>query len=380
MNDKKLILISLYHPNTAISNRFLAFAKAYGELGVNVKVYFVELNKNYDKVKDEYANVEFIYQIPKLKTKNKYLRFLITILSMLYLFFKIEKNSNVILYSFSDFLWLFRIRKDLKLYHERTEHPDVVGRRKGILGMIMRKLYFNSCKKIDGLFVITPSLKEYFINDIYAESDKIHVINMVVDSKRFASIEIQEKINSITYCGTISINKDGILTLIRSFNLISMVYNDIFLTIIGDFENFITKEKVYKLVDELSLIDKVIFLGGVSSKEMPELLKKSKILALSRPDNKQAKYGFATKLGEYLLSGVPSVITNVGDFQLYLKDKYDIIFAEPDNVNDFADKLFWVLDNYDEALKIAQNGRKTALDSFNYLIEANKVLDIVFSK
>lgn len=379
MSNKKLVLISLYHPNTAVTNRFLAFVKAYGELGVDVKVYFVELNENYDRVKEEHANVEFIYPIPKLKTKNKYIKFLMTTLSMFYLFFKIEKNSNVIFYAGFDFMWLFNFRKDLKLYHERTEHPDVVGR-EGVLGSFLKKMYLKSCRKIAGIFVISPSLKEYFINDIHIDRDKVHVINMVVDSKRFDSNVTLKKNNTITYCGTISIVKDGILTLIQSFSLVNKKHPDISLTIIGGFESSITKDKVYKLVEELSLTDKIKFMGEVPSKEMPSLLQKSKLLALSRPESKQAKYGFATKIGEYLLSGVPSVITEVGDFHLYLKDKHDIVFAEPDNVDDFADKLLWVLDNYEQSKIIAKNGILTANKLFNNKIEAQKVLDVIYKE
>lgn len=380
IDNKKLTLISLYHPNTAISNRFLAFVKAYGELGINVKVYFVELNKDYDRIQDKFVNVEFVYLVSKLKTTNRYLRFLITTLSMFYLFFKIEKSSKVILYSLSDFLWLFRYRKNIEIYHERTEHPDVVGKREGIFGSIFHKNYLKACRKIEGLFVITPSLKNYFVEELQLDENKVHIINMVVDNKRFDLLELVDMRNSITYCGTISIKKDGVLTLIRSFEFVSKRHQDIILTIIGDFEDLITKNIVCGLVEELSLTKKVVFAGAVDSKEMPSLLASSKVLALSRPDNQQAKYGFATKLGEYLLSGIPTVITNVGDFYLYLNDKQDIIFAKPDDEEDFANQLIWSLENYEEAKKIARNGRKVALNLFNYKIEAKKVIDIIFNK
>lgn len=380
MKDKKLILISLYHPNSALTNRFLAFVKAYGELGIDTKVYFVELNQKYERVQDKYENVEFVYVLSKFRTKNKYIRFLVTLLSVFYLLFKIEKDSKVIVYGLSDFLRLISYRKDFEIYHERTEHPDVVGRRKGIIGKFLYKQYLKSFKELKGLFVITPSLKDYFVSEIQLEEIKVHIINMVVDSKRFNSLEIFEMKNSITYCGTISIKKDGILTLIRSFNIISKIYNDIVLTIIGDFENSYTQDIVLMLVEELSLTDRVIFTGAVSSKEMPSLLASSKILALARPDNQQAKYGFATKLGEYLLSGVPSVITNVGDFHMFLKDRQNIIFAKPDDEVDFANQLIWTLENYEKANEIAENGREAALILFNYKNEAQKVKNIIFNK
>lgn len=379
MEKKKLVLISYYYPNSAASNRFLAFVNGYGELGIQVKVYLVELNKNYDKVQDKFENVEFYYPLSKLKTKNKYIRFLITTLSLFYLFLKIEQNSNIIMYSSFDFMWLFMLRKDLNIYHERTEHPDLVGKRGNVIGSILHQKYLRACKNIKGLFVISPSLKQYFVDKLQLDDSKVNIINMIVDSKRFDSLDVKNMSNSITYCGTISIKKDGILTLIRSFEIISKKYQDIVLTIIGDFEDVSTKNIVLNLVEELSLKNLVIFTGTVNSKEMPSLLASSKILALSRPNNQQAKFGFATKLGEYLLSGTPSVITNVGDYNLFLHDKQDIVFAKPDDEIDFANQLLWILGNYDKARIIAKNGRKTALRLFNYKNEAQKVINVIFN-
>ena len=62
------------------------------------------------------------------------------------------------------------------------------------------------------------------------------------------------------------------------------------------------------LVKELNLEEKVIFTGAVPYTDVPQLLIDAEILALDRPDNKQAKYGFPTKLGEYLMTGNPVVI------------------------------------------------------------------------
>ena len=44
------------------------------------------------------------------------------------------------------------------------------------------------------------------------------------------------------------------------------------------------------------------------------------MLVLARPDNIQAKGGFPTKLGEYLATGNPVVVTKVGEIPNYLID------------------------------------------------------------
>ena len=164
-------------------------------------------------------------------------------------------------------------------------------------------------------------------------------------------------------------------TKLERISELSKQHPEMKLTLIGGFESAQTKDNVYKLIQTLSIKDNVIITGEVSSDEMPILLAESKLLVLSRPNSIQAQYGFPTKLGEYLMTKNPIVITDVGDFKMYLKDKHDIIYTIPDDAEDFAAKINWVLNNYSIALQIGANGKNVAMKSFNYKIEAQKLLD-----
>ncbi len=379
--EKKLHIIhDSFQPNSAPTNRFLAFARGYGELGIKVNVVFAFPDQNFEKVNERFENVNFIYIWDKFKTKNKYLTYFTTRLYLILFFLKLSRNDIVILYGMNHFLWLVRFKKSIKLYHERTESPDVVGREYGIMGNFMHKRYLNACKKLDGLFVISPSLNEYFIVNAGVKQEKVHTINMIVDLSRFEDINCQNKNNTIAYCGTISQNKDGISYLLKSFAIISKKYHDITLTLIGHYESVKTEHDILQLIKDLAINERVNIMGTISSSKMPILLSEAKILALARPNNKQAKYGFPTKLGEYLMTGNPVVITQVGDIDKYLKDMENVIFSKPDDVNDFAEKLLWTLDNYQKAREIGLRGRKLATESFNYKTESQKVLKVVFNE
>lgn len=378
MNRKLYILSDTFQPNTAPVNRFLAFAKGYGELGFNVNVVLVCPNKEKSKVEEEYENVSFIYLWEGIKTNNKYLKFLITRLFLISFIFKLKKNDIVVTYGMTHFIWIFRLKRNIKLYHERTEFPEVVGRSYSIIGEIKHNLYLRTCKKLDGLFVISPSLNEYFTNIVGVNKEKVHTINMIVDLSRFDNLDIQSKSNSIAYCGTVSEKKDGISYLLKSFAIVTQKYHDIKLDVIGGFENKETEENVIKLINALNIKDKVNLFGPVSAAEMPLLLSRAKILALSRPDNKQAQYGFPTKLGEYLMTGNPVVITKVGDFEKYLTDKVDVVFSKAEDIDDFSKQLLWTLDNYKQAIDIGMKGKRIAMNSFNYKTESQKVIKIIF--
>lgn len=372
------ILCECFEPNSAAVNRFLAFARGYGEQGVKVKAVFIQPNKKFDMVDESYQNVEFIYLWEKLRINNRYLKFLITRFYLLLFILKLKKGDIVVLYGLIHYLRLFIFKKNIKVYHERTESPDVVGRSHSFIGDIKHNLYLKACKKLDGLFVISPSLNKYFVEEVGVNYKKVHTINMIVDLSRFKDLNFTTKSNTISYCGTISEQKDGISYLLKAFSIVSKKHEDITLNLIGPFENDITKNNVMELIKDLHIEKKVVFLGQVSAENMPRILSDAKILALSRPDNKQAQYGFPTKLGEYLMTTRPVVITRVGDFDKYLNDKENVIFAKSDNANDFAKKLLWTLDNYELAKEIGLKGSEAATNYFNYKIESQKVLKIIF--
>lgn len=93
-------------------------------------------------------------------------------------------------------------------------------------------------------------------------------------------------------------------------------------------------------MNQLGVQDAVIFTGKVAAEELPNYLVNASILALSRPDSLQARNGFPTKLGEYLATGNPVLVTNVGEIPLFIKHGENGFIAEESNVDDFAKNLF----------------------------------------
>lgn len=182
----------------------------------------------------------------------------------------------------------------------------------------------------------------------------------------------------IAYCGTASNNKDGVDELIKAFAIVAEKVLDVKLYIIG--KTPLTEQKFdnYLLIKRLNLEDRVVFTGVVSAKEMPQLLVNADVLALDRPDNKQAKYGFPTKLGEYLLSGNPVVVTSVGDITKFLTDGVSALIARPQNPKNFADKLLWALTYTEEAICLGGRGKMIALEFFNSLTETQKLYSFMF--
>ena len=370
------VVIPVYYPNTATTNRIMALLKGLSSHGFTTKVTFLLSDMNDSKVQEIIPHVSFEYMWEKsLFNRRFFCRFLEKINNR-----KFVKNlptgASVLLpYPSTKLMSLLVKRKDLRVFYEVTELPELYKIRDFDL-----KEFYKSITRLDGIFVISSSLKDYFIK-LGIPANKVQIVNMFVDESRFKHTEKKKcKDRYLAYCGTVSSNKDGVDDLIRAFATIQKRHPDIRLYIIGGIPKEKEKNAFFRLVDDFDLQDSVHFTGMVSYKNMPQVLKNAEVLVLSRPDNKQAKYGFPTKLGEYLLTGNPVVVTGVGDIPLYLKDGESAMIAKPNNPQDFADKVCWLLEHPDTARKIGERGKNMARVSFNNEIEAQKVVKFISSK
>ena len=226
------------------------------------------------------------------------------------------------------------------------------------------------------MFVISTALKKYYVS-LGVPEDKIEIVNMTVDPNRFLGIRRQPTEKYIAYCGTASNNKDGVDELIKSFAIVHKSHPEVKLYIIGKTPDKADAFGNIKLIEELGIKENVIFTGIVSAAEMPQMLKNAIVLALDRPNSLQAQCGFPTKLGEYLLTQNPVVVTNVGDIPLFLKDGETALLSKERDPQEFSSKLIWALEHPSEAAEIGKSGCQVALREFNYLKETNKIVNAI---
>ena len=369
------IIDSAYIPTAAATNRLFAFAHSLSERGCKCRFYYLFPDNNLSKSERYTDEFEFVYLWEDWTVRNKYLN---TLRSIRKFYKQMKPEIPVYVYSMINCLYFIQ-KRNIRIFHEQTENPDVVGRIEGIVGKCFFWLYKKAVKRIEFLFVITPALKDKYIKELGVDPAKIDVVNMTVDKNRFMNLSDYEPSDTISYCGYISEFKDGVSVLIRAFAIVHAKHPNYKLQIIGPFADNETERNLYALVESLGVKNNVVFTGPIAADTMPIRLKSSKILALARPDNLQAKYGFATKIGEYLMTGRPAVLTRVGAVEDFLQDKHDCILADPDNVDDFAEKLLWTIDNYEEAASIGKRGRETALRCFNSEIEAEKIYNRIIN-
>ena len=371
------IIQNVYKPNEATTNRLLAFIGSFDKIGIKATVVFLMPDKDRSKINQKYNNITIRYLWNSCSPNNRYFKYLFGFLHTCR--FAQGLNHGDIVMMFDVCFWdVFMKQKGVDYYYEVTECPEVISF-PTLPFDYSRKRYYSYCKRLRGLMVISTELIKYFVNKGIDDA-KIHLINMVVDAKRFDSVFNTAKENYIAYCGTASNNKDGVDQLIKAFSIFHKFYPQFKLYIFGNTPSRKQANNNYELAERLGLKEHVIFTGMVPAERIPELLSGAYALALDRPDNIQAKYGFPTKLGEYLLTGRPVVVTKVGDIPCFLTDKKSALLAQPNNPSDFAAQLIWVCEHPEEAERIGANGRNVALEHFNSDIEAMKLLNVIMAR
>lgn len=366
----------MYLPNSAVTNRLFGHLRAFSEAGWHVEMTFLSPNPQRAKVDIEIPNVKFNYCWEKSSVSNKYVKALQSYAYAWKYVKGLPKGANVLLLGMSEYFPIFLRRKDINCYFEITEHPSI-GCSSGIVGKIGLRNHFRLCNQLKHIFVISTPLRDCYI-DNGISPERVTIVNMTVDPARFNGLTKAKDVERyIAYCGTASNNKDGVDELLKAFAITRKTHPSVKLYIIGATPSAKDESGNLKLIEDLGIKDSVVFTGIVPAHDMPQLLKNAEVLALDRPDSLQARNGFATKIGEYLLTGNPVVVTSVGDFPKFLHDCVSAYLSDERNAEMFASKLNQALDNHQEAALIGERGKQVALDNFDCMIEGRKIIDAI---
>jgi glycosyltransferase involved in cell wall biosynthesis len=384
---KIIILLHYSFPDShASANRFIAIAKALKYSGHYVKVISFQATRVSSDVEKystngifegiEYENATGISFRHKSFTKRNYYK----IYGKLRLFDKIfteNKKGKIDFVFFSSrtpllnsALFFYLKAMNIKSLIESSEFPEIFLNRT-IKGYILYFLYKNvliRSRFVTGMILMTHKLDEYY-KKLTKNKIPTLVLPMSVDMSRFNSTTIlvhKEDESYIAYCGSLNNQKDGIDILIKSYLKIRMIYPKVKLYIIGGTTNAEYLRSLKNLVNDLNLEQDVSFKGFVDRADVPPLLSKAIALALARPSSLQASGGFPTKLGEYLATSKPVVVTDVGEITKYLKDGVSAYISEPDSVEAFSDKLLECISDPERSKMVGFEGFKVASDNFDY--------------
>lgn len=241
-----------------------------------------------------------------------------------------------------------------------------------------KKRFYNFILKYEDSFIfMTEKLNVFFNRKL---NKPYHILPTITDTSRFnvdADSNVQKKY--MCYMGNMELSKDNVDNIIRAFSVIANKYPDIDFYLYGA-----PSPKDYNIIvsviEECNLSDRVFIKGRVSSLEVPVILKSAYLLVSSQPNSKRAEGGFPTKLGEYMATGVPAILTDVGEITKYVQDGVHVYIVEPENHIAYANKLDFILSNYSEALSIASTAKEYLLNNFDYKSVSKNLLDFLYSR
>jgi glycosyltransferase involved in cell wall biosynthesis len=383
---KKRIIIPVlgnhFDKNTAVSNRLLSL---YSIINKSIEVYIVFImlpHKNIYHTK-YIEGIKCIYLQKPHRLGNRYLLSFISGMLAFYKFLKRTEDAYIYVPVSHSIIFYFilnkRIRKKHILFQERSELPDIILFHKGIYRFYDKLCYWIYTTKLIKIFDFMLIMTKQLISEYkLLTNSKMYHIPMTVDISRFKKKEKSFfKFDYICYCGTMNIGKDGVDILVKSYHkLVKEEKINHKLVLIGPKLPVEDYTEIYNYVDSYNLHDKVIFTGSVESSLIPIYLNNASCLCLARPDSIQARNGFPTKLGEYLATGNPVVVTEVGEIANYLIDGVNAYLSVPNDVDDFANKMYEAITD-ENASKIGNSGKELAYLNFNAELQAQKIIDII---
>lgn len=362
-----------YNPTAAGTIRMNGLLKELSKRSA-VTVLFLLPDAQQSKVKNPIPNVSYEYLWDTPRYENCKISYYGEIGMLLKRLRTIHRGEPVIVLGCRLLLWVFVVFGSKRTYHEITEYPELWSERWRPTGHLLHKIYLWACRRAEGVFVISEALKEYFIRN-GVKNRRIQIVNMTVDAERFEKITKTDKRDRyIAYCGTVTNYKDGVDVLLKAFAKVDIP--DLKLYVIGPFDKPTDEIQDRDFVARAGIADRVVFTGAVDADRMPQLLTDAEALILARPDNIQAHYGFPTKVGEYLLTGNPTVVTAVGDLPRFLTNGVNAYIAKAGDIDDIASKIKEAVCSTD-AKTVGQRGKQTALENFNNQTESRKVADCI---
>ncbi|MEB2781269.1 glycosyltransferase family 4 protein [Algoriphagus sp. C2-6-M1] len=329
--------------------------------------------KNSDKAKLK------IFKNRNYSLKGFSILYKLLILVCVHFYILFNRSSTFIFYGeFSNlyFIKLLKSRKS-KWISERNEFPShIISSSISTLSYKRSVRYDLFMSNFDALITCSEALRIYYSKFISPNSP-IFILPAIVNTDLFYTKGEynKTKVRYITYCGDWGNNKDGVPDLIRAFNVFSKNHIDFKLQLIGSTSNLKDYNEIKSLILKFNLGSKVELVGRVSHSSVPNFYQYADILVLCRPSNKQAEGGFPSKVVEYLASGKPVLVTDVGELSNYFVDNLNIFYSKA-NYHHFSQRLSEIVQDWDNSLSVGNKGREVS-QIFSYQRVSDKFLQLI---
>lgn len=200
------------------------------------------------------------------------------------------------------------------------------------------------------------------IKSLYDPEVPIYVVPNGVDPDLFHPVS-GERQNIITYVGRFARIK-GVHTLLRAMKIVRAKYPTWTLWLVGD--TFDQNMEYFKSIYN----EGIIWKGYVPHENLLSIWKQSKICVIPSWGE-----GFEIALMEAVASGIPSITTGATERKEIYKDL--VTFCALNNPADLAQKIIYVIENWEQQYKKALKASEVAREKYSWNSIANEYLRIL---
>lgn len=306
-------------------------------------------------------------------------------------------NSNAVIYLYpttyvlKDFIYLiyFKFFKKAKFYCEINELRTAIAltpapsgslmslirlRIKSLIDYFVYKVNELQVPFYDGIVVISTALENHFSG----LARKILRVPILCDADSIDDITEPslhpDSPFKICFAGYIKFEKEGFNILYEALSRVTQNHKTE-LYLYGILEER-DRVRLERLSSDYCLNDIVFYMGNIDPDRLPDEFRKYNLLILPRPLNRRTRYGFSTKLSEYLVSGIPVLVTDVSDNGSFIRDGYNGYIIPPGSSSAMADKILAIIREYNlQAGNVVKNAYQTVRERLDYRLYSKAYAD-----
>ena len=241
------------------------------------------------------------------------------------------------------------------------------------LFVLFNKYSKEKIEKADKIFAISNYNKRYLIDNLECHAAKVIVKRVSFNNSYCDQISEKKKKENLilSVCRLDPIK--GLEYAIEAFKLVSQKSKDLKFIIIGDGP---LKNQLLKKVEELFLVNKITFLGGVNNEEALDYVAQSTIVLLPSVIAPSGdRDGIPTALIEAMYLKTPVISSRISGIPELIDDGVNGFLTEPGNVKQIAEKMNRLLSNKLLRVRMGEQAREKVKKEFNIENSTNKLID-----
>ncbi len=334
------------------------------------------------------------FQMFKVKTfsKNRYLNFLLKRLSPNNNYKKIFEKAKSIeadVYHFHD-LWINRIGGKLKalkhkpvvFYDAREPYAeDYVSYVKAWPGFKFLISVFafyidywekNKSRNYDLVIANEETVQRKFADKLGKHKTAV-LYNYSDLGNAFKGNNYKEKKYDLIYCGAIT-ELRGAHIILRALLKAKLEIPDIQLAFLGTYYPKSLQKELESFIVNNGLEQNAHLLDAVPYKKVADFYNISRVGLVLLQRVKTFEISMPIKIFEYMSFGLPIIASNFGHMKNYINNDSCGTLVDPKDVAEVANAMIELLSNRDLYQKYSENGRKSAIEKYNWDFEFEKLI------